>query len=166
MRSASSRSGFTMMELTVAVFLAFVVVLALGRIILASQQSWEWGRDKAVLQQNASEALEWMARSVRAARRLQVIAGNQLRTYDENGVLVHTYRVVTVAGVPKLQEDGHDLTARECTLFTVTPDPDTTSVTLQVELAALTRNKSGAQVELARVKAMTRPAIRNRFFEY
>ena len=61
--------GFTMVELMIASFLAVIVVLALGNVILVSQKSWEWGRDKTVLQQNVAEVTEWMARSVRQSQR-------------------------------------------------------------------------------------------------
>ncbi len=156
-RRVSDGGGFTMIELTVAILLSLFVVLALGKIILASQRSWEWGRDKAVLQQNDTEVLEWMSRSVRAARTLRVVSSSELRTYDEGNNLAHTFKLATVSGVPKLQQDGIDMTPRKCTQFVVTPDPDTTSVQLTVEL----EDKAGN-----RVAAMTRPAIRNRFFEY
>lgn len=146
-----------MVELAVAVFLSFFVVLALGQIILTSQRSWEWGRDKAVLQQNATEALEWMSRSVRSAHTLRVVSATEFRTYDENNALVHTFRLATVSGVPKLQQDGNVLAPRKCTLFDVVPDPDTTSVKMTVELEDNTGN---------RVAALTRSAIRSRYLQY
>jgi Tfp pilus assembly protein PilW len=73
-RGRGGSAGYTLIELAVGGFLALFVVLALGHVILQNQRSWEWGRDKAVLQQNATEGIEWMARAVRAARRLEVIS--------------------------------------------------------------------------------------------
>lgn len=149
--------GYTLVELTVAVFLAFLVVLALGRLMLASQRSWEWGRDKAVLQQNATEALEEMARSVRAARLVAVDDTTHFETYDELGHRVHSYARTLVGGHWRLQLDGHDLVDRDCVRFRVDPDGDTTSLTILVELTDRADN---------RVAAMTRSAVRNRPLEF
>ena len=161
MRRRAGSRGYTTVELMVAIFLAFIVVLALGRIILANQRSWEWGRDKAVLQANLTEALEGVSRSVHAARTLEVIlhggVPSEVRTYDETGALVHTFMTATVGTEVRLQRDGTDLVARKCTYFRAIPDNDTTSVTLVLEL----EDKAGS-----RVRATTRAAIRNRFFQY
>ena len=156
MRRGRSK-GFTMIEMMVAIFLSLIVIFAIGSILTASQRAWAWGRDKAVLQANSTEALEWIARSVRASRSLQVVSADQFSTYDENGALVHTYRRFMVDGVGRLQEDGADLVARTCNRFTVTPDPDTTSLTLALELQDASGNS---------ILAMTRAAIRNRSFEF
>jgi hypothetical protein len=150
-------SGYTFIELAVASLLAFLVVLALGRLILANQRSWEWGRDKVVLQQNVTEALEWMARSIRAARSLQLQADDHFNTFDESGVQVHTYQLVTGAGGPRLQEDGQDLSDRLCTEFTVSANWDTTSLIIRLELEDNTGD---------RVAGLTRATIRNRPFEF
>jgi hypothetical protein len=146
-----------MIELLVAVFLALTVVLALGRIILANQRSWEWGRDKTVLQQNVTESLEWMARSVRSARSLEIVSDSELRTYDAGGGLTHTFRRAIASGAYRLQQDGSDLVDRVCTDFVVTPDEDSTSVTLVVELQDKAGNK---------VRAMTRATLRNTSYEF
>jgi prepilin-type N-terminal cleavage/methylation domain-containing protein len=156
MRSAN-RKGFTMIELMVALFLSLIVIFAIGKILTSSQKAWSWGRDKAVLQANSTEALEWMARSIRAARRLQVVSTSEFRTYDENGALVHTFQRATVGGVGRLQQDGSNLVARTCTAFNVTPDPDTTSLSLTLELQDDSGNK---------IREVTRAAIRNRSFEF
>lgn len=161
MRRGDGRSGFTLIEMMIGLSLALIVVFALGRIVLANQRAWEWGRDKTVLQANVTEALEWMSRSVHAARTLDVAAhsgvNDELRTYDETGALVHTYRRVVVSGVGRLQQDGADLVDRPCTRFIVTPNVDTTSVTLDLELKSKTN---------ALVAATTRATVRNRFFTF
>lgn len=149
--------GFTLIELMVALSLSFVVVLALGKIVLQNQRSMTWGRDKVVLQQNATEAAEWMARSVRASRRLEVLSSSRFRTYDEGDTITHVFELLTVGGFPRLRENGGDLVDRNCTLFQVTPDDDTTSLVLEIEL----EDDSGN-----RVRADTRAAVRNRTFEY
>lgn len=146
-----------MIEMTIAVFLTFFVVLVMGRVVLQNQRSFGWGRDKVILQQNVTEACEWMARTVRSARTLRVISASEVRAYDETGALIHTFRRFTVNGVPRLQQDGADLVGRKCTRFVVTPDNDTTSITLSVELEDGSGN---------RVAALTRAALRNRTFEF
>jgi hypothetical protein len=151
MRTGRQEKGYTLIEFLIGVFLALIVVLALGRIVLTNQRSWEWGRDKVTLQANTTEALDWMSRSVRAARRLEITSATQFKTYDETGALVHTYQLSS----GKLQQDGADLVARPCTAFTVAGD--TTSVTMTLEL----QDKSGNKV-----RATTRASVRNRFFEF
>ena len=156
----SRRRGFTMIEMMIALLLSFIVVLAMGRIIQQNVRSWRQGQDKAILQQNVTETLEWMSRSVRASRRVEVAAAAmptaEFRCYDESGTLTHTFRRVTTNG-GRLQQDGVEFVARKCTGFTVTPDADTTRLTIALEL------EDGA---FNRVAATTRATIRNRFFEY
>jgi len=140
----------------IATFLAFIVVLALGKLILANQQSWEWGRDKVVLQQNTTEALEWMSRSVRAARSLSTSSATSFATHDSSGAVIHTYQLVG-GDDARLQEDGVDLVDRRCLQFDVVPDSDTTSLSLTLEL----EDNAGS-----RVLGSTRARLRNRSFEF
>jgi hypothetical protein len=149
--------GVALIEFVVAGFIGLLVVLALGRIVLMNGRAWGWGRDKAELQANATEALEWMARSVREARRVIVDSPTQFRTYDSQGNLVHTFSRQTSNGEMRLREDDHDLSARTCTQLAVTPDNDTTSVTLRFEL----QDHSGN-----RVSVLTRAARRNIVYEF
>jgi prepilin-type N-terminal cleavage/methylation domain-containing protein len=157
MGSLSDRRGYTLIELMIAVVLGLVVVLALGRLILTNQRSWEQGRDKTVLQQNVTESLEWMARSIRAAHTLTVVGTNEFRTYNEADSLVHTYQLGSVSGEPRLLQDGVPLTDRPCTRFSCEANPDTTSLTITLEL-----EDHGGNL----VAAMTRSTIRNRTFEF
>ncbi len=149
--------GYTLVELTVALVIGLFVVLVLGRIVLSSQSSWRSGHDKAVLQQNTTEALEWMARSIRAARTIAVVDSTEFSTYDETGALVHTYRAALVGGQYRLQEDGINLVDRVCTRFRCDADDDTTSLTITVEF----EDSYGF-----RVGGKTRAAIRNQSFEF
>lgn len=153
MRRPLGRAGFTLVEAVIASSLGLIVVLAMGLIMLAGQRSWDWGRDRAVLQQNAADGLDWMARSVRRARSVRVISPAEFRTFDEAGLLVHTYRRVVGTGPPRLQQDGADLIPRRCNRFVVTPDGDTTSLTLEIEIEDELGNT---------VAATTRSAVRNR----
>lgn len=153
----NSQQGHSTIELVVAAFVALVVVMSMGYLILQNQRSWEWGRDKAVLQQNTTEALERMARSVRAARTLVVESDIKFLTYDENGVLDHTYERAVIGVEGRLREDGSDLVDRRCVRFQVAPDEDTTSVSLLLELEDNAFN---------RVAATTRATLRNRDYEF
>jgi Tfp pilus assembly protein PilV len=155
-RGRRGSGGFTLVELMIASFLSLVVVLAMGRIIQQNVRSWQQGRDKALLQQNVTEALEWMSRWVRASRTIQVVSSSEFRCYDETGTLTHTFKRVATNG-GRLRQDGIDLVDRTCTSFTVTPDADTTRIRLALELEDNASN---------RVAATTRATIRNRFFEY
>jgi hypothetical protein len=137
----------------IAAFVAIIVVLALGKIILTSMESWEWGRDKAVLQQDVTFALEDMARSVRAAHFINMPSDSTFQTFDEESLLVHTYSKDS----DRVQVDGVDLVDRDCTRFIVTPDSDTTSLTIDLEL----EDKVGSLV-----RAQTRAAVRNRHLEF
>jgi type II secretory pathway component PulJ len=157
MTGARRGGGFTIIELMIACFLSLVVVLAMGRIIQQNVISWQQGRDKAVLQQNVTEALEWMSRWVRSSRSITVVSASELRCYDETGALTHTFRRTVVGGEGRLQQDGADLVDRVCPSFTVTPDTDTTRLTLALQLQDPAGNL---------VAATTRAAVRNRFFEY
>jgi hypothetical protein len=145
-----------MVEMMVALFLALLVVMALGSLIVMNQRSWAWGQDKAMLQANVTESLEWMARSIRAARNLTLASPQEFSTYDETGTLAHTYRRDTIGGVPRLLQDGNDLVDRRCTSFTVSANADTTSLTLVLQL----EDNAGSVVE-----GMTRATMRNINYE-
>ncbi|MBI5836770.1 MAG: hypothetical protein HZB25_05975 [Candidatus Eisenbacteria bacterium] len=157
MRRPGRDAGYTMVELAVALLISFVVVMALGRIVITSQKSWEWGRDKVVLQQNTAEALAWMTRSIRTARSVAVVDTSQFRTYDADGALAHTFRRVSSGGQWRLQQDGADMVARACSRFRVTPNGDTTSLTLTLALQDSARDV---------VTDMTRVTLRGRTFEF
>lgn len=152
----SGSAGYTLLELMVASFLSLFVLLALGKLILVNQQSWEWGRDKSVLQQNASLTLERVSARVRAARTIAVVDSTEFRCYDATGSLTDVFRRVVNSG-GRLQHNGLAMVDRECPAFVVTTDDDTTSVTVQLVLA----DNSGE-----RVTALTRAAIRNQSFEF
>ncbi|MBP7669193.1 MAG: hypothetical protein KA123_01255 [Candidatus Eisenbacteria bacterium] len=151
------RRGLTIIEFTVASMISVIVVLALGRIVLANKRGFDWNVDKTVLQQNASESLERMARAVRASQRLVVTSPSAFSTYDETGALTCTFMRTVASGTGTLRENGAALTPRACTAFTVTPDEDTTSVSIELQLA----DNSGNAVALA-----TRAAVRNRHFQF
>ena len=123
-RKKRAIAGFTAMEFVVATFLGLLVVLALGRIILASQRSWRWGRDKAELQANVTETTEAIARQVRAANHLAITSGDPgvIETYDRAGVRLHRYAVHGSGTAARLQQDGTDMSPRPCLHFSVAGD--------------------------------------------
>ncbi|MBM3317700.1 MAG: hypothetical protein FJY75_07590 [Candidatus Eisenbacteria bacterium] len=156
MSASSARSGVTLVELVIGLFLAMAVVLAMGRLILVNQRQWQLGRDKAVLQQNLTETLEWLARAVRAADSLAVVSATEFATY-EDGAEIHRFALVAAGGENRLRRDGLDLVDRRCTAFQVTPNEDTTSLILRLEL------EDGAA---SRMTLMTVATPRNRSFEF
>ncbi|HPF71537.1 MAG TPA: prepilin-type N-terminal cleavage/methylation domain-containing protein [Candidatus Krumholzibacteria bacterium] len=153
-----ARGGFTIVEMVIALMIALIVVLAMGRLLVVNQNAWNDGRDKAQLQQNLSEVLDRMVRSVRGARTVAVVDAGEFRTYDAAGGLVHTYALVRVGDLPGvLQEDGVALTTRRCAAFTCAANGDNTSLTLAVTLL------DDADNEVSRT---TRVTIRNRTIEF
>lgn len=153
MELTRGRSGYTIVELVVALGISLIVVLALGRVMLVNQSSFRQGRDKVLLQQNASEALERMAHSIRAARELQLVSATEFRTYDASGALVHTYRRQLTAAGQRLLEDGQELSSQHCAALSCAANGDTTSLTISL----LLENGDGEQV--ARQSRIT---LRNR----
>ncbi len=150
------QAGYTMIELMIALVIGLVVLYALGRIILTNQKSWEYGRDKVVLQQNVTEALFTMTGAIRGADSVVVVDSSQFKTFDAHA-LVHTYRRVVSGGTGRLQQDGTDLVARACSRFNVTPNADTTCMVLTVAL----QDNQGEQVVYS-----NRVTLRGRTFAY
>ena len=147
------QSGFTLVEMMVASAISLVVVLGLGQLILVGQDAFGWGMGKVELQRNVSEAIEWMARAIRAANSVELTSNSDFSTYDENGNLVHRYSSGTVAGEIRLLEDGGALAEPCCTEFSVTANADTTNLIITLEM----EDDSGN-----RVAAMTSTTLRNR----
>lgn len=151
------RSGFTLIETVIALFLSVMVLLALGGVLLLNQKAYGWGRDKISLQQNVTESLDRIGRVVRMSRRVVVTSATQFSTYDESGVLTHTIRRVVAGGVARLQQDGVNLIDRTCVSFDVQPNADTTALSVAVEL----QDNSGN-----RVRYQTTAALRSRHLEF
>lgn len=152
-----NRRGFTMVEMVIGLLLALIVLLALGDVMRLNQRAYGWGRDKIVLQQNASDTLDRLGRLVRMARSLRVVSPVEFQTFDESQTLAHTVRRVPVGVGGRIQQDGIDMVPPSCTRFDVTPNRDTTMLTIALELEDLSGN---------RVLFQTRTAVRNRDFEF
>jgi hypothetical protein len=157
MRRRRRSAGYTIVEMMLGVFISLIVVYALGKIITQSQKSWSWGQDKTRLQQNTTETLEWMARSVRAARSLKIISNTEFSTRDTTGTVVHNYKWMA-PGDSSLRQDGVVMVDRICRQFRVKWNADTTSVTLKLRLVDTKKYNQVAD--------STRATVRNRIFEF
>jgi hypothetical protein len=100
-----------------------------------------------------------MSRSVRSARSLVVVSANEFSTRDAAGAVVHTYKRALVSGIYRLLQDGAVMVDRPCQQFSVTPNADTTSVSLTLRLQISATDTTG-------VAALTRATVRNRAFVY
>ncbi len=153
MKSPNRNAGFTLAELMVAIFISLIVVLGLGRLILANQKALSWNREKATLQQSVTETLEWMSRSVREAYSLEVLNDAEFKTYDSAGLLNHRYRLDSSTDPPVMKEDSRQLSAWHCSGFQVACNTDTTSLTLNLEYSDTMGNSVGAMTRITKRNA-------------
>jgi len=80
------QKGFTLIELTIAMFTGAVVIVAAGMILFFGQKTWNSTWDRANLQRDASYAMLRMSRSVKAATSAQVEgSGKGLKIFNEGG---------------------------------------------------------------------------------
>ena len=149
--------GFTTIELMVASLIALFVALAAGSILFSSQRSHRQGQDKLVMQQEATRAVEQIARDIRRSRWVDWNSGvpSRIALRDHFGALIRVYDRGAVAGVQKARQDGAALTDHECTQLTFTANSDTTTLSIQLEL----RDRAGNKV-----KVESKASIRNRPF--
>jgi len=155
-RPAAEQGGFTLVELMVALTASLIVTFALGQLVMTNQRAWRDGTDRAVLQQNLSQVLDWIGSDVRGAARVDLQGGSSFRLLDRNGQALHTYTLQTSGGDTLLQRDGRTLVPRTCPVFSVAANADTTILTITVDL----RGQYGK-----RVSATTAVAIRGRDLE-
>jgi len=144
------------MELMVALVASFIVVLALGKLVLVNQQAWRDCRDRALLQQNLSQVLDWFALDVRGATRIDLQGTTGFRLLDAAGRQLHAYTLQTTQGDTLLQRDGRVIAPRTCHRFSVQANRDTTALTITVGL----RGENGK-----RIVGSTIIAVRNRDLE-
>lgn len=147
-----SRQGYTLVELTLALFIAFIVVLGIGRMMVLNQEMWQTGARKARLQQDVSQVLERLGSSIRNAHSLETSRSDEFLTRKADGSLLHRYDLDHSAKGKRLQEDGKDLSEADCLSFECTPNADKTYLVLSLELEDQAGN---------RVSGKTRVAIRN-----
>ncbi len=149
--------GYTMVELMIALFLALLVALAAGAIVLTNQASFRRGREKIELQQETTRAVEQIARDVRRARWMAYDAGHpdELALLDADGTEFRVYELGEVDGVAHVLQNGAPLAEQECTALAFAINADTTAVDILLELQDPAEN---------RVRVESTAAIRNRNF--
>jgi len=79
------RKGFTLIELTIAMFTGTIVIVAAGMILFFGQKTWNSTWDRANLQRDASYAMLSISRPIKAGTSAQVEGnGEGLRIYNDN----------------------------------------------------------------------------------
>ncbi len=149
------QAGYTILELVIALFLTLLVALAAGAIVLTNQSSFRQGQGKLVMQQEATRAVEQIARDIRRARWMDSATPDQLILLGSDGTQFRAYGRGVSDGVQKVLQDGAPLADQECTELLFETNADTTSVFIVLELRDAADN---------RVKMETTAAIRNRNF--
>jgi prepilin-type N-terminal cleavage/methylation domain-containing protein len=149
---AGSRQGFTLIELVVAMAIAFVVVLAVGKMMVANQKLWRTAAEKALLQQNVTEVLDHVAGSVRRASSLEIVSTEEFQTWEEGRAVGHTFVLSRENSGNLLRKDGELMTSWNCVRFECLANGDQSTLELTLELEDSSGN---------RVSGMTRVTLRN-----
>lgn len=78
------QKGFTLIELTIAMFTGAIVIVATGSILFYGQRSWNNTWERVNLQRDASYAMQRMSRAIKAGTSAKVEAeGKDLRIYND-----------------------------------------------------------------------------------
>ena len=149
--------GITLIELMVAITASTIVVFALGNIVIVNQRALARSHDRSAMQGHTTIIMSQMARAIRGSNVVEITGANAFRLRDLTGTVTHTYQLFAATDGPRLQQNGVDMAEIDCTRFTVTANPDTTSVTLDLELT------SPEGVVLSELNTVS---IRNRTLEY
>ncbi len=79
------QKGFTLIELTIAMFTGTIVIVAAGMILFFGQKTWNSTWDRANLQRDASYAMLSISRPIKAGTLAQIESnGEGLRIYNDN----------------------------------------------------------------------------------
>jgi Tfp pilus assembly protein PilW len=89
-----SRKGLTLIELSIAIATAAIVVLATGIVVFIGQTSWNETWKKVNLQRDASYAMLRMSRSIQAATSAAADANGPVLNID-NGSIIFSYAADT-----------------------------------------------------------------------
>jgi competence protein ComGC len=147
-----SHHGYTVVELMLALFIAFIVMLGIGKMMVINQKMWQAGAEQVQLQQEVSHVLERLGSSIRNAHSLESNRSDEFLTRSSDGTLKHRYDLSPSSEGYRLQEDGKDLCEASCLSFECAPNADNTYLLLTIELEDRAGN---------RVSGMTRVAVRN-----
>ena len=80
------QKGFTLIELTFAMFTGVIVIVAAGSILFYGQKSWNNTWKRVNLQRDASYAMQRMGRAVKAGISAQVEgSGKGLKIFNKGG---------------------------------------------------------------------------------
>jgi len=147
------QAGVTLIEVLVALVLMVLVALAAWYVYGTNQRAFNQGREKLLVQQNASFCLDAVARDVREAWRVDYVNSNRILLYDTAGVLTNTWELGTENGENRLKRNNVSMAPEECTalVFSIL-NPDSSTVGVELELMDDAEN---------RVRIMTRSTLRN-----
>jgi hypothetical protein len=125
-----------MMEILIVLIIIVALFIAYWLNYSHSNEIWKRGRDKVLLQQAGTMAVEQIGRDIRFGSRAS-IAGSQLtiERYDQEDSVFVDVREYSLSS-NQLQMDGSPLVPEKCAslLFTYGPDDDTTEVRFVITL--------------------------------
>ncbi len=148
----SGQRGNTLVEMLMALVLVAFVALTAMFVYLVNQRAFQTGKEKLVLQQNASWCLESLNRDIREAWRVDVVGSDRLVLYDVSGSITNTWEAGTVDGVVRLKRNSLAMAPEECTLLLFDANADTSAVGVEMEFMDAAEN---------RVRLAGRTALRN-----
>jgi prepilin-type N-terminal cleavage/methylation domain-containing protein len=137
-----ARKGFTLIELSIAMSVSFVIVMALGKTMTSTAEALRSMHSQVTLQQEMGLALHRLSLAVRSADGLVVIDDETFAVTDAGGNVTRTFALGETGGVPRLQADGSDLNEFACAEFVCEANDDTTAVTLTLEFTDGLGNRS------------------------
>jgi Tfp pilus assembly protein PilX len=141
-----------MVEMLMALVLVAFVALTAMFVYTVNERAFRAGRDKLMLQQNASWCLENLNRDIRGAWRVDLVGGDRLVLYDVSGSITTTWEAGTVDGVVRLKRNSLAMAPEECTVLLFDANADTSAVGVELEFMDEAEN---------RVRLAGRAALRN-----
>lgn len=148
----SGQRGNTLVEMLMALVLVAFVALTAMFVYLVNQRAFQTGKEKLVLQQNASWCLENLNRDIREAWRVDVVGSDRLVLYDVSGSITTTWEAGAVDGVVRLKRNSLAMAPEECTVLLFDANADTSAVGVEMEFMNAAEN---------RVRLAGRTALRN-----
>jgi hypothetical protein len=139
-----SESGFSVVEMAVASFIALIFMLTAGSAYLVNQKAYKRNDEKRQLQQTVAQAMEIMERKVRSAAEATIPAppnNNRITLLDRAGGTITTFRLQTVGSTDRLFEQSALLAQQKLIGLTFVPNSDTTKVIISLNLQDGNYNK-------------------------